>query len=353
MATGTYTAPGKTNTYVRNHEATGGLIVWYSQDPKKFPLSRYVKYQPVKKTTGLYLRIKAEECARVVNANVSDYLWEDGNDEPNLDLVEEFRWEDYRTKRFAIPWKYGYKAVDEADFPLVNISQHTAAHKAMVARTRKVSALLQTEGNWDTGHYRAINDIDGVVDYWDVSTVAEANIERSITYGVEKIVQDTFGMVNQEDLVLVMNPTTARRVAVSPEIKDFIKQQHLAPEVIQGKANWLGEYGLPKFLFGVETLVEKTFYISARAGASTQTKTYCLDNGNAFLLARPGAVTSPISGPNFSTVTLFFLEEMTVEQRNDIDNRRYRGRVVDDYDVVMTASPTAYWFQSVYDTSSS
>ena len=353
MATGTYTSPGLANTYVRNHEASGGLVVWYSRDPKKFPLSRYVKYQPVKKTTGLYLRITAEESARIVNSDLQDYFWADGNDRPSREMTEDFRWEDYRTKRFDFPWKFGRKAVDEADFPLINITQQTAAHKAMVARTVKVATLLQTTGNWDSDHYKDVVDIDGVLDYWDVSTVAEANIERSITYGIEKIELDTFGMVSQEDLVLIMNPTTARRIAVSPEIKDFTKQQAGSPEQIQGKAPWVGKYGLPKYLFGVETMVENTFRITAKKGNATQTKTYCLDNGNVFLLARPGAVVSPISGPSFSTVTLFFLEEMTVEQKDDADNRRYVGHVVDDYDVVMTAAPSGFWFTSVYDTSSS
>jgi hypothetical protein len=153
--------------------------------------------------------------------------------------------------------------------------------------------------------------------------------------------------------VLIMNPTTARRIAVSPEIKDFVKQQVSAPEIVQGKANWIGKYGLPKYLFGVETMVENTFRISTRYGASTSTKTYCLDNGNAFLVARPGAITQPLGGPNFSTITFFFLEEMTVEHKDDSDNRRYVGHVVDDYDVKFTAPPAAFWFQSLYDTTSS
>jgi hypothetical protein len=79
-----------------------------------------------------------------------------------------------------------------------------------------------------------------------------------------------------------------------------------------------------------------------------------LDDGNAFLVARPGSIEAVAgSGPSFSTVTMFTLEEMTVEQKDDADNRRYVGHVVDDYDVVMTAAPSGFWFQSIYDTSSS
>lgn len=353
--TGQYVRVGLANTYIQNHEASGNLIVTYSRDPKKFPMSRYVKYQPVKKTTGLYLEIKAEEAARIINSNLQDYYWADGADRPKRNEAEEFRYVEYRTKRYDFPWFLGKKAVDEADWPVTNLQQQVAAHKSMTARSIAVASLLQTEGNWDTGHYEAVTSISGVADNWDVSTSDEQNIKRSILYGIEKIQLDTFGMVNTEDLVLVMNPTTARRISTAPEIIDFIKQQQSAPAIIQGKdGGWNGEYGLPKYLHGVEILVESTFRISARAGATSQTKSYVLDDGNAFLLARPGSIEAVAgSGPSFSTVTMFTLEEMTVEQKDDVENRRLLGHVVDDYSVNMTASPSGFWFQSVYDTTSS
>ena len=354
MAAGSYVRPGLANTYVQSMDATGNLVIHYSRDPKSFPLARYAKYHPVKKTTGLYLQIKAEETARIINSNLADYLWEDGNDRPVRQEAEEFRLLDYRTQRYDFPWNFGKKTVEEADFPIVPIQQQVAAHKAMVARSLKAATLLQATGNYDTGHYAAVNDIDGVVDYWDVSTVDESNIKRSILYAIEKIEQDTFGMVKQEDLVLVMNPTTARRISTAPELLDFVKQQATAPGIVQGKDPFIAKYGLPKYLHGVEVLVDNTFYISNRVGSSTQTKTYTIDNGKAVLLSRPGSIEAPAGGgPSFSSLTFFFLEEMTVEQKDDTDNRRISGHVVDDYALALTSPASTFLFTSIYDTSSS
>lgn len=354
MAAGPYVRPGLANTYVRSMDATGNLVIHYSRDPKSFPLARYAKYHPVKKTTGLYLQIKAEEAARIINSGLQDYIWYDGNDRPIRTEAEEFRLIDYRTERYDFPWAYGKKTIEEADFPVVPIQQQVQAHKAMVARTLKASTLLQNTSNYDAGHYAAVNDIDGVVDYWDVSTVDESNIKRSILYGIEQIEKDTFGMVKQEDLVLVMNPTTARRISTAPEILDFVKQQATAPGIVQGKDPFIAKYGLPKYLHGVEVLVDNTFYISSRAEATTQTKTYCYSNGYAVLMARPGSIEAPAGGgPSFSSLTYFFLEEMTVEQKDDVDNRRISGHVVDDYAVALTSPASTFLFTACYDTSSS
>jgi hypothetical protein len=48
------------------------------------------------------------------------------------------------------------------------------------------------------------------------------------------------------------------------------------------------------------------------------------------LLARPGQLVSEGSS-SFSTAGIFMFEEMTVESRDDPDNRRQMGRVVEDY----------------------
>ena len=355
MATGTYVRPGAVNTYVRNHEATGNLIVSFSRNPNKFPLAKYAQYREVKKTSGLYLRIKAEECARIINANLEDYVWPDGNDAPIRPEMEEFRYEDYRTKRYAYPWQLGWKARDEADWPVTNVNQAIIAQKAMTGRTLKVLTALQTTGNWDATHIATVSAIETNTGNWEDSTSARQDIKRSITYAVELINKDTFGVVELEDLQLVMNPKTARRVGTSQEIIDFVKQQPSAPQILDGTSQWLLEqYGLPARLYGVPIVIENTVRVSTRAGAASTTKSYPLADGEAFILARPGSIKSAAGeGPTFSTITVFLKEEMTQEQKDDPDNRRVNGRVVDDFDAVMTAPVSGFWFRSTITADSS
>lgn len=355
MATGTYALPGSVNTYVPDHDATGNLIVSFSRNPNKFPLAKYAQYRPVKKTTGLYLRIKAEECGRILNSNLADYVWADGQDAPKRPETEEFRYEDYRTKRYAYPWQLGDKAMEEADWPVDNVNERVCAQKSMTARTLKVLTAMQTTGNWDATHVSDVSSIETNSGSWEDSTSARQDIKRSITYAVELIAKDTFSVVEIADLNLVMNPLTARRIGTSQEIVEFVKQQSSAPGILSHTDAWiLEQYGLPARLYGLPIVIEDTVRVSTRRGASTQTKSYPLANGEAFVLARPGSIEAAGgNGPSFSTVTCFLKEEMTTWRKNDPDNRRTDGRVVDDFDCVMTAPVSGYWFRNVSNAASS
>ena len=72
--------PSGTNTYIPSFDATGELIVSFSRNPKSFSLNRYTTITPVKKSTGYYLKLTAEQAARVSNSNLNDFVWSDGND---------------------------------------------------------------------------------------------------------------------------------------------------------------------------------------------------------------------------------------------------------------------------------
>lgn len=355
MATGTFVRPGATNTYVRNHDATGNLIVSFSRAISDFPLPKYVQYRPVKKTTGLYLRIKPENCARIVNSNLEDFVWPDGADAPKMPNMSEFKYEDYRTERFLFPWQLGYKTRNEADWPLGPVNKEECAQQAMTGRTQLVVNQLETTGNWDASHILDVTSLDGADDSWENSTSSDQFIKNGIGYGAQLIHKATFGRVKIKDLQLVMNPTTARRIGKAQEIVDFVKQQASAPGIMSYDDAWiLEQYGLPAKLYGVNPVIEDTVVVTSRYGASTTTSEWAMSDGEVFLLARPGAIeASAGGGPSFSTMTLFLLEEMTVEERDDPDNRRYDGRIIEDYDSVMTAPVSGVWFRNTIEAASS
>lgn len=355
MSVGQYARPGFANTFVKNHEATNNLTISFSRDPKKFALPRYAQYREVKKSTGYYLRLKAEECARIVYAGLEDYVWPDGADAPKRTELEAFRYEDYRTTRYAFPMQIGAKAMDEADWDVMGINQAFNLQKAMTARTVKTIAALTTVANWDSSHYSYVDDITGVVGDWENSTSALQNIKKSIQYAVEKIHLDTLGVVKKEDLILLMSPTTARKVGTSQEIIDFVKQQPSAPQIISGDTKWLlEEYGLPARLYGLPIEIEDCVRVTTQRDATTQTKAFAMAEGDVFVVARPGSIESVAgSGPSFSTLSLFLKEEMTVETKRDPDNRREDTRVVDDFDVVMTAPVSGFWFRGATDSTTS
>ena len=65
------------------------------------------------------------------------------------------------------------------------------------------------------------------------------------------------------------------------------------------------------------------------------------------MVARPGGLESSEGSQSFGTAHIFSYEEMSTEQRDDPDNRRISGRVVEDYDVQIVAPITGFIYRNV------
>ena len=95
--------PSGSNTYVPSFDATGQLVVSFSRNPKEFPLNKYIAITPVKKSSGYYLKLNAEQVARVTYADLKDHVWHDGNDAPHGEWNnEKFEWLNFNTTRYDL-----------------------------------------------------------------------------------------------------------------------------------------------------------------------------------------------------------------------------------------------------------
>jgi hypothetical protein len=345
MATGTMTpAGGGYNTFVRSFEASGKLKVSFSRNTEDWAVNRYVQLVPVDKNVGYYLEINVEEAGRILDTSSLDAVWPDGNDAPTGNHNKEnFRFNDYRTIRYADAYNFGDLTVDQADWDLLATHGEIYAQRMMTRRTQQAVTLLTNTASYDSTHSSAVASITGVTGLWDVSTVTRSDIKRSINHAVETISQTTLGVVQPKDLKLVMSPGCARKISVSQEIRDFIKQSPVVIEQIEQKQDSDLRFGLPKYLYGVEVVIENTVKITSAKGA-TKAFSFVLSDSTPFVCSRPGGLEGRTGAPSFSTCTNFVKEEMTVESRRDEDNRRHQGRVVDDYDHVMTAPVSGFLF---------
>lgn len=337
--------PGGYNTFVPSHEASGGLTIGFSRNPKKFKINRYCKRVPVKKSVGYYLTLTAEEAARIIDTNLSTFVWADGDEAPmGNENTESFLYSPYQTVRYAFPVNLGQKAIDQADWKILQAHAGFKAQQAMTALTQNVWNTAGTSGNWGSN----TNTPAGLgYGYWDQSTSATLYIKETIQLVVEAILQVTLGVVQREDLVIVMNPHTAGLVAKSQEIVDILKQSPTAIEMIeQGRGGRFSNWGLPTELYGLPTVVEDAVKVTSKKGASTKTTTYVMPNQQIAFFARPGGLMGMEGIPEFSTMQIFSYEEMTVEQKYDPDNRRTMARVVDDNVPALVAPAAGYLLTS-------
>lgn len=342
--------PSGTNTFVLDHDASHKLRIDFSRDPKKFALNRYCQIVQTEKMAGYYLKMTIEEAARVSSTGV-EYAWPDSAVAPNgQDGTESFEYLGFLTKRFAYPFVLGDLSVDQASWDI--LGNHTAIHrqKAMTARTNAVVTAMTTTSNYDSTHYSAVSSISGNSGNWAASTTARSDIKRSLMYAAELILKDTNGVVEPGELHLVVSPSLARNMAQSQEIVDYIKGSPDAKAALRGEGGVFGKnayFGLPDTLYGIPIEVETTVRVTTLKGA-TASRSYVMPSTSAALISRPGALVGEYGSPSFSTVTLFVYgkDDMTVETKHDVDNRRQMGRVVDNFQAVVTAPVAGFLFTS-------
>jgi hypothetical protein len=292
---------------------------------------------PVSKSVGYYLNLTAAEAARVINANLADFIWPDGNAAPDGNWgIESFNFEKFFTTRYAYGFSMGRKAEEQADW---NILAHHAAIKAQQAMTARTVALLNiaaTSGNWGT-HTDTATNLGGK---WDAGSATDPNIKQNLNAAAQVIMKDTLGVVQPKDMVLVIAPNLATKMSESQEIHTYLKENPIALDVLRGSENVNAAWGLPPAIYGYPIVIEDAVKVTAHK--NTKTTDYALSNDVAMLVSRPGGLQGVEGAPSFSTLTIFAYEEMSVEQRDDPDNRRVLGRIVDDFAPVLTAQASGY-----------
>jgi len=342
------------NTYVPNHEASGKLIVNYSRNVNKFALLRYIQITKVTQDQAYYLAITPDTAGRILNTNLADFVWPDGDYAPlGRGNNAKFNWNLVATQRYAYPFLLGRKAVQQATWPLLAIEAGQMAQLAMTARTLLTANLLFTSSNYDSNHTGTATATGanlGGGGLWTAGTSTNPYIQRSLLYGAQQIQKTTLSAVDPQEMVLVISPSMASAMATSAEIHDYFKGSVFAAAQVRGDVPWLNKvWALPDLLYGFPVVVEDASYVSSQLDAGTTTYSYVLDSiasNDAVLVSRPGGLEGTYGTKSFSTITGFFYEELTVESKDDVDNRLTRGRVVEDYVIVQTAPAATFLFTS-------
>jgi hypothetical protein len=346
--------PSSTNVFIWDQTASGGMVVDYSRNPKDYPVNGYVQIQPAKKPAGKYLRVTREVAGRIRSSGADEFIWYDGDPAPEgLENLESFAWQNFFCVRRAFPFRIGNITAEAAGWDIVQQHAGIMAQLAMATRTQLVYNALTTTANWDASHIVDVTNnavIPGVSGNWAESLTSRKDIQRSISWGIEKVLADTLnGVTNpEENMMLTISSEAARRLAVSQEIVDYIKGSPDALAQVRGELPGGNvRHNLPGKLFGVGLKVEDTYKVTTRKGSNTQTRSQIWSPSYAFLTSRPGGLVGIAGAPSFSTMVWLAYKEMEVWKKDDKDNERTLGRVV-DFGVAAVVAPTSgIWFQNI------
>ncbi len=340
--------PSAADTYVPSHEASGKLVVDFSRNQEDFAVNRYCQIIPADKITGYFLRMTVEEAGRILNTDLRDFVWEDGQVAPlGHDGTESHEFFPFRCIRYAYSVNLGDLTIDQASWDILAQHSRIKAQQAMTARTQKAITVLTTQANYDSSHRLNVTTITGNTGNWSQSTTARQDIKRSLNTAAELILDDTLAAVDINDLMLVINSALAADLSLTQEIVDYIKGSPEAVAQIRGELPGRNTiYGLPDKLYGFPIVVEKTRKVTTHKGATTA-RSQVLAKATPFMASRPGGLIGVQNAPNFSTCVLFVQEEMTAETKRDDDNRRTKARIVDTFDAKLVAPASGVLFLAV------
>lgn len=341
--------PSAANVFVRDHAASGKMVVDFARNIKEFAVNQYMQIVPVKKTEGLYLKMTVEEAGRIQATDGANFLWADGQPAPEgNDGLESHEYLPYRTVRRAFPFLLGDLTIDQATWNI--LAQHSSikSRQAMTMRTQLGISAMTDSSNYDSTHYVDVTAISGNTGAWNESTAARQDIKRSLNYAAELILKDTLNGVKLDDLMVVIGPNLAAGMAECQEIVDYLKHSPDALAQVRGELpgkNVL--FGLPDKLYGYPICVEATYKVTTKKGATTA-RSAVLSSNTPFMCSRPGGLVGVADAPNFSTGVLFVQEEMTVETLRDAPNRRTLGRVVENLAPAVVAPASGVLFTGAY-----
>lgn len=331
-----YVYSSANNVYIPTFspEASGALIVSYARDPKRFKVNKYTQITKVETQQGKYIRLNPFDASRLLTGDGSDAAWADGADRPiNSDV--SFEYPAYSTFRRSLGFHVGDLAATQAAWDVVAAKASVVASRMMLIQT---SAALAALTGADMPTATATTQGGGK---WDAGTSAAPYFRIGVQKTLADISIATNDVVSAEDLVVIMNPNTARKIAASQEVIDFVKQSPAVIENLRGDGNF-SRWGLPSSIFGVgDVIVESAVKTTTKPKANgTGTQAFVLADGVVVFAARPGAIEGPMG--SFSTCHGYFKEEMSVETWSDPVNRRQVGSVTSDFQYVIASPISGY-----------
>lgn len=329
------TAPLGSNTYMRNEMATNNLLVDYSRSQDKFAVNRYVQIVPVDKMEGAYTEMVVEMAGAVKTDDGEDAYWPPGmrapRDEGNL---EQFQKRFYDARRYREGFIVDQLTNEQAPWNIVAQNSRHAVQRTMTRRTIKAVNLMTNSANMETGHVINIDSPpagSGISGKLDVSTTSTMDIKATLDYAADIIIRSTLDAVDGSDIMFVTSPNVARRLGLTDEFRDHIKQSPFAKETFEGNLGPISQFGFPQKLYDYDFIVEKTVRVTGKKGG-TRTKQYVMPDV-IVAVSRVGELEGVEGSPSFSSVQFFMYEEMTVEDRYNDEDRMHEGRVVENYAV--------------------
>lgn len=343
-----FSYPGGLNTPIPSLELSGNLMVSFSRNPTKFAVNKIAQIQPVKQWRGLYAYFNPADLARFPSGNTKQNLWANGTPSPTGFTTQQgFEYREFTCLRYAFASSLENTAINQAPWPVVKTHTELLAQKAMSNRALLVANLLTTSANHLSTHVSTATALGG--GFLSTGSITNPVILNTLNAAAQVIQLDTRGLMTYQNLSVVMNPNTARKLSQSSEIHTFLAQSQFAMDQIRGnKPGQNARFGLPDQLYAYNVIVEDAVYDSANVLATSDTPAYVFPDNKIVLVMREEDMEASEGAHSFSAVHLMVNEDLLVEDKDDEWNRMTHLRVVDTIVPQFVAPVSAYLITNVF-----
>ncbi len=327
-------------------DASGHLIVNYARNPKSFPVNNYTQMTNCPVGRGAYLRFDPISAHRIP----PNMKWAFGTPRPAGHTNQQaFSQQNFVTERFQASTTLDKFGVDVASFDVQKMHTERLAEQVMLNRTRVTNVVMTTTGNYPTAN--VINT---------GTTIAGAPLDQGTTanpilfnalMAASKLIQDGTGVVKVGDLCVLMNDNTARRLARTREIREYVMQQEGAVGMIKMEKGFTlaGRYMLPDMLYRFCIFVEDARFTTSHPDAVSVTLSPTFPDDTMVVFLREGNdLEKGWNVGGFTSFTQFVYEDMVAEANVLPFDRVVQFAVTDQFTCEMTAPPTAVLYTNIW-----
>lgn len=324
----TYTHPSSTNVFIPQYDQTLNLLVSFIRDPKQFSINKWATFSTVDKPEGIFPIILPADSIRVTSRDMLDMAWPDGQRATRFTEsghTQRNTNNRYFLQRYQRNVTLGNWTLQNAGWDIKAVETQATMSILMTAVTAKTVDLLFDDAQYSSNHVSTPTALAG--GFLSAGTITNPIIKTTLYKIRDQIIKDTNGLVDVDNLAIVMNPTTAGVLGSTQEMFTYQAQTPVSLDVLSGDSPKIGKnaWGLPYNLYGFEVIVDQTMITSDLQSNVESTVDYVIPDNEFVVVAKPGSIGSS-SGSSFSTIHCL---EMKGEQMKTLEKMEEWDELLD------------------------
>lgn len=354
------TPPGYQNIYIPGYmgdkSAHEKFLVGFTLNEDMIALNQWLTVVGTDSPRAYYPIFNSSDFVRLKNNTGRDRHWQDGTERPTAMQGPRFTNREFRLERYGESTFIGNMAEEYSQLgSLITLNQEQLASRALVWRSVVAASVITDPSKYITTGSPAPTDtyfaswaamktaLEGgggpyPSGYFGANlyagTINAPVAKRFFGWAVQEVQRRTNGRVKIKDLLFLINPRTAAKLAATEEVHAYLAQQVNSQKLLEGSdpAFDNAAYGIPQPFYNIRVVCDATAVafgapIDSPTDADYGMQSYVIPDDFIAVATRPGSVAGMANSASFSSVVLFQNKERALKPSTFPDVRSERVEV--------------------------